>query len=201
MPSQLIKSEFVAFLLSRQGVHQGSPLQQRFGSLFPSLLSLFPSIMFVTLAALVGASTHLCVFYLYSRHGQFSTYWCSSVLCHFGVKSKFKPESRTHTTELGKHFLNTLGCRVTLKHWPVFAHRIPIQCRRDIRLQHTHKSADESGVCCFPLQQTRCASREPSVEKIQLSPSQFAFTFPSIIFLLKILSHFRPFLEQQKNKS
>ena len=115
---------------------------------------------------------------MYNRHGQFSNIMAfSSVLCHFEVKSKFKPESRTQTTELGKHFLNTLSCRVTSKHWPVFAHRIPIQCRRDIRLQLTPKSAVESGVCCFPVQQTRCASREPSIVKIRLSPSQLRTTF------------------------
>ena len=105
----------------------------------------------------------------------------SSVLCHFEVKSKFKPESRTHTTELGKHFLNTLGCRVTSKHWPVFAHRISIQCRRDIRLQLTPKSADESGVCCFHLQQTRCASREPSIVRFDsLLPSYVPLLFCSV---------------------
>ena len=102
----------------------------------------------------------------------------SSVLCHFEVKSKFKPESRTYTTELGKHFLNTLGCRVALKHWPAFAHRIPIQCQCAIRLQLTPKSADRKRVCCFPPQQTRRASRKPSIAKIRLSLPQFAFTFP-----------------------
>ena len=79
------------------------------------------------------------------------THWCSSVLCHFGVKSKFKPESRTHTTELGKHFLNTLGRRVALKHWPAFAHRIPTQCQCAIRLQLTPESAGESEFVAFHL--------------------------------------------------
>ena len=115
----------------------------------PRLLSLFPLYHSSSQLPFMG-SAHRCVIFLYNRFGQFYNIMVfSSVICHFEVKSKFKPESRTYDTELGKHSLNTLCCRVTSKPWPVFAHRIPIQGRRDIRLQLTHKSADESGFVAF----------------------------------------------------
>ena len=114
---------------------------------------------------------------MYSRHGQFSNIFCFYLFfATRGEKAtsnqRVEPtpqswENTSLTTRLQGH-IKTLAAVCTTDSHPMPT-RLPSAA--------LHKSADESGVCCFPDQQTRCASRKPSIVKIRLSPSQFAFTF------------------------
>ena len=110
-------------------------------------------------------TAHRCVLYMYSRHGQFSNIFCFYLF--FATRGE-KATSNQRVEPTPQSWENTsLTLSAVGSHQNIgrcLHNGFPSNADATSVCNFTHKSADESGVCCFPDQQTRCASRKPSID-------------------------------------